>query len=54
MKTIAELNIRKAPIVRIDATLEQYRNQVLFPAKLAKANEVLSTIKLPARHKDSR
>ena len=54
MKTSTELNARKAPIVRTDATLEQYRNQVLFPAKLAKANEVLGTIKLPARPKVSR
>ena len=48
MKTVAELNNRKAPIVRIDASLEQYRDKVLFPAKLAKANEMLKTTKLSA------
>ncbi|WP_310395026.1 hypothetical protein [Hymenobacter sp.] len=49
MKTIAELNSRKAPIVRIDASLEPYRDKILFPAKLAKANEMLKTAKLPAK-----
>lgn len=53
MKTIAELNARKAPIVRIDNSLEQYRGQTLFPEKLAKANDMLKTTKLPPRQKRS-
>ncbi len=51
MKTVADLNNRKVPIVRIDASLEQYRDKVLFPAKLAKANEMLKTAKLPAKQR---
>lgn len=53
MKTIADLNARKAPIVRIDASLDQYRDQTPFPAKLAKANEMLKTATFPARRQRS-
>lgn len=49
MKTAEELNQRKAPIVSIDASLEAYRSKKLFPAKLAKANKMLETAKLPAK-----
>jgi hypothetical protein len=49
MKTVQELNKRKVPIVRIDSTLEKYRDANLFPEKLAKANEMLKTAKLPNR-----
>ena len=49
MKTVQELNSRKVPIVRIDPSLEQYRDKVLFPKKLAKANEMLKTAKLPSK-----
>ena len=49
MRTVQELNNSKAPIVRIDPSLEQYRDKVLFPEKLAKANEMLKTAKLPSR-----
>ena len=38
---IAERNKRKAPIVVIDESLNKYKNVVLFPEKLAKANEIL-------------
>ena len=38
---IKELNGRKAPIVTIDESLNRYKNVVLFPEKLAKANEIL-------------
>jgi hypothetical protein len=38
---IKELNERKAPIVVIDKSLNKYDNVVLFPEKLAKANEIL-------------
>jgi len=47
MKTVKELNKSKVPIVRIDPSLEQYRGKVLFPEKLAKANDMLKTAKLP-------
>ena len=47
MKTIEELKNRKVPIVTIDSSLEQYRNKILFPEKLKKANEMLKTAKLP-------
>ncbi len=49
MKTVQELNNKKVPIVRIDPSLDQYRGKVLFPEKLAKANEMLKTAKLPAK-----
>ncbi len=49
MKTVQELNKSKVPIVPIDPSLEQYRDKVLFPEKLAKANEMLKTAKLPKK-----
>lgn len=49
MRTVQELNSSKVPIVRIDPSLEQYRDKVLFPEKLAKANELLKTAKLPRK-----
>ena len=45
--TIKELNKRKTPIVAIDNTLDKYVGKVLFPDKLAKANETLKRIGLP-------
>jgi hypothetical protein len=47
MKTVKELNSSKVPIVPIDPSLEQYREKVLFPEKLAKANEMLKSANLP-------
>jgi len=47
MKTVKDLNNSKVPIVRIDPSLEQYRDKVLFPEKLARANKMLKTAKLP-------
>lgn len=47
MKTVQELNNRKVPIVRIDPSLEQFRDKILFPEKLEKVNEMLKTVKLP-------
>lgn len=49
MKTVQELNNNKMPTVRIDPSLEQYRDKVLFPKKLAKANEMLKTVRLPKK-----
>ena len=52
MKSVQELNNSKSPIVVIDPSLEQYRDKVLFPEKLAKANEMLKSAKLPGRLKE--
>ena len=41
MKTMLEINAQKVPAVRIDPSLDKYDNVVLFPDKLAKANEQL-------------
>ncbi len=49
MKSVQDLSTRKAPIVSIDPALDKYRDVVLFPEKLAKANEMLRTSRLPAR-----
>lgn len=53
MMTIEELNKRKTPIVVIDNSLEKYKDVVLFPEKLAKANDVLKRIGLPNQSKIS-
>ena len=47
MKTVEELNKRKVPIVTIDESLEEYKDKVICPEKLQKANEMLKTTKLP-------
>ncbi len=49
MKTVEELNNSKAPVVRIDSSLDRYRHQTIFPEKLEKANEMLKTAKLPEK-----
>ncbi len=54
MKTVQELNEKKAPIVTIDPALEQYRGKVLFPKKLEKANEMLKDVKLPPNMNSNR
>lgn len=47
MKTIEQLNKRKVPIVAIDPALDKYRDIIMFPGKLKKANKMLKTAKLP-------
>ena len=47
MKEIEDLNKRKTPIVIIDPSLDRYKGKVLFPEKLAKANEVVKRLGLP-------
>ena len=47
--TIEELNSSKVPIIVFDKKLEQFRDKVLFPEKLEKANELLSKGGLPQR-----
>ena len=44
---IDELNKSKIPIVKLDKRLERFRGKVLFPEKLAKANEILSKVGIP-------
>ena len=47
MKRIEEFNGRKVPIVAIDPALDKYRDKIMFPEKLEKANKMLRTAKLP-------
>ena len=42
-----KLNERKVPIVTIDESLEKYKDKIICPEKLRKANEMLRTAKLP-------
>ena len=44
---VEDLNKAKIPIVKIDKRLEEFRGKILFPKKLALANEMLSRVKLP-------
>jgi hypothetical protein len=46
-KKIEELNKSKVPIVAIDPSLNKYQGKVLFPKKLALAEEQLKGVKLP-------
>jgi len=46
-KFIQDLNNSKVPIVIIDPSLEKYRDQILFPEKLARAEELLKNAKIP-------
>jgi hypothetical protein len=41
----------KMPGIQIDKSLDKYNDQVLFPEKLEKANEMLRTIGLPKSSK---
>lgn len=45
--TIEELNKRKTPIVVIDNSLEKYRNYIISPVKLEKANNAQKRIGFP-------
>jgi hypothetical protein len=49
MKNVQDLNNRKVPIVRIDASLEKFRINTPFPEKLEKVNQILKTAKLPKK-----
>lgn len=44
---IEQLNSSKVPLVQIDPELNKYANKVLFPEKVAKANEMLKKVGLP-------
>ena len=47
MKSMFEINEKKVPVVRIDSALDKYDYIVLFPEKLAKANEQLKKSGFP-------
>jgi hypothetical protein len=44
---IEQLNSSKVPVIVFDKKLEQYRDVVLFPDKLKKANKLLAKVGLP-------
>lgn len=47
MKTLHEINEKKIPAVRLDTSLDKYDDVVLFPKKLAKANEQIKKSGFP-------
>jgi hypothetical protein len=47
MNKITEIKERKIPIVRVDKSLNNYDDKVIFPDKLEKANEMLRKIGIP-------
>ena len=49
MKKIEQLNNSKVPVIVFDKKLEQFRNKILFPEKLAKANDILAKVGLPRK-----
>lgn len=44
---IHDLNTKRKPVVLIDKSLDFFNDKVLFPEKLAKANEMLRKVGLP-------
>lgn len=48
--TVEQLNSSKIPVIVFDKNLEQFTDKVLFPEKLAKANEILDKVGLPKKH----
>jgi hypothetical protein len=49
--TLKDLNESKVPIIALDKKLEQFKDVVLAPQKLEKANEILSKVGLPKKVK---
>ena len=47
MMNIKVLNKKKIPIVKIDKSLELFKDKVLFKDKLDNANKVLKNVGLP-------
>jgi len=47
MKNMLEINEKKIPAVRIEHSLDKYDKVVLFPEKLAKANQQLEKSGFP-------
>ena len=50
--SIKELNKTKTPLVKIDKNLDKFKGKVLFPKKLALAEELLQRAKFPAELKE--
>lgn len=48
---ITDLNTKKKPVILIDKSLDFFNDKVLFPDKLAKANEMLKKVGLPKMNK---
>ncbi|NEW81188.1 MAG: hypothetical protein GZ094_02325 [Mariniphaga sp.] len=48
---INEIDMKKRPVVLIDKSLDFFNDKVLFPEKLAKANEMLRKVGLPKINK---
>jgi hypothetical protein len=53
MKTDEDIKKNKVPFIVIDPSLDKLKEQPLFPDKLAKANEMLKTAKLPIKKQRS-
>lgn len=51
--TVHELNKKRIPLVKINKSLDQFDNKILFPEKVKQANEVLSKAKLPGRDENN-
>ena len=47
MDTIADLNKRKIPIVKIDNSLKKFKKMPLFQKKVDLANETLKRVGIP-------
>ena len=48
---IKDINTRIKPIILIDKSLDFFNDKILFPEKLAKANEMLKNTGLPKINK---
>jgi hypothetical protein len=53
-KKINELNKRKAPIVRIDESLDKYNHVIPFPEKHEKMNQILKKTGHPENYLKSK
>ena len=53
MKTIAELNASKIPLVIIDKRLNSLDDVVLFPEKVEKAKKIIEKTGLPPQKQNS-
>lgn len=49
MKITTEIKKRKIPIVKVDKSLNEFDDKILFPEKMEKANEMLRKIGLPKK-----
>ena len=50
--SVKELNKTKTPLVKIDKNLDKFKGKVLFPKKLALAEELLQHAKFPIELKE--